>query len=69
MSSPGPFRVGLLAFLRLSNTGGGDERLLLKLDAAYCRGAAATKGSREKKAAESGEGEAAAQWGGGWGRS
>jgi hypothetical protein len=43
MSSPGPFRVDLLALLRLSNIGGGDERLRLKLDAEYCREAAATK--------------------------
>ena len=46
MSSPGAFRVGLLAFLRLSNIGGADERLILKLDAAYCRDAAAAKGGR-----------------------
>lgn len=49
MSSPGPFRAGLLALPRLSNIGGGDERLLLKLDAAYCRDPAATKGSRVRQ--------------------
>nr|CAB3446176.1 unnamed protein product [Digitaria exilis] len=54
MSSPGPFRVGLLALLRLSNIGGGDERLLLKLDAAYCRDATATKGSRRERPPRSG---------------
>ena len=46
MSSPGAFRVGLLAFLRLSNIGGADGRLILKLEAAYCRDAAAAKGGR-----------------------
>jgi hypothetical protein len=46
MSSPGPFRIGLLAFLRFSNIGDADERLILKLDAECCRDAAAAKGGR-----------------------